>query len=413
MVNQGKIARKFAYFYIFSYLCTRFRKHSFMRMNFTPPHSKAIRLKDNHIDSTTRDSNIELLRLIAMYMIVLHHFIVHSCFPDVLDISATLSTSTALSTCLDGFLYIGVNCFILISGYYGVRLKVKSILNLYLTCLCYGLIGYLLHIYVSDASLGRTLIYNSVFIFSHSQWWYISCYIGLLLLSPIINVFLSNASKYHHQLAILSMTILSVYLGYLWHNPDYDIDGYSLLQFIYLYIIGNYLRKYLPRNFAFCHRKKLILCYITSSLVWGAITCCQHLINIPCIWNPWAYNNPIIIFSSISFFLLFISFSFQSKKTNWLASGTLAAYLLQDQLYIGKNLYPKVASLFEPLSYMNQIAYLLLLSIIFILVAIFIEKLRQRICKPLIDILIRLSTSLCAQLPKMWPDNKKPTSTSL
>ena len=108
----------------------------------------------------SRDSNIELLRLVCMFFIVCHHFCVHAVFPETLDSDVPLSQGVVLSTIIEGFLFIGVNCFVLISGYYGVKLKKKSLLNLWLTCAVYGLVIYLVHLRLDCATVGKGLIYN-------------------------------------------------------------------------------------------------------------------------------------------------------------------------------------------------------------------------------------------------------------
>ena len=78
-----------------------------------------------------RQSNIESLRIVLMFFIVLHHFIVHAAEPDLLY-STTIDPSIAVGAILNGFLYMAVNCFILISGYFGIKFKLKGVVNLYL-----------------------------------------------------------------------------------------------------------------------------------------------------------------------------------------------------------------------------------------------------------------------------------------
>jgi len=333
----------------------------------------------------SRESNIELMRIIAMLFIVLHHFCAFSGFPDMLDSSSDLSHSTIFATMVNSFLFISVNCFILISGYHGVSLKAKSVLKLYLTCFCYGLLGYLIHLATSDDTIGMTLIYNSVFCFSHSQWWYISCYIGLLLVSPIINLALKHFTKKQHQVAILCLTILSVYLGNFWNNAGemYDFNGFSLLHFIYIYIIGDYLKKYVTISSCKSKRKWFFAGWVVLSLLFGVLTCWQHPYNPYIHWQPWTYNNLVIIISAICFFLFFISFEFKSRAVNWLAGGVLAAYLIQDQPLVGSVLYPFVGDYFAPMHYLPKMGCLVVLSILFLLCAILIDKVLQGIIKPI------------------------------
>lgn len=148
---------------IFSTFAANFRLNAyFMTKNVTPPTpTKAF--------AQPRQSNIELLRIVCMFCIVFHHFLVHAVFPDSLDSDASLNSGNTISIITNGFLYIGVNCFILISGFYGVKLRWKNIASLFIACALYGVLGYLFHLWYNGSSIGKNLIYNSVFIFSHSS----------------------------------------------------------------------------------------------------------------------------------------------------------------------------------------------------------------------------------------------------
>lgn len=70
-----------------------------------------------------RDSNLELLRIVAMSMIVIYHIFVHGISP------VYVGSHSILTVWYVPFIF-GVNLFILISGYYGIRLSWKSFLSL-------------------------------------------------------------------------------------------------------------------------------------------------------------------------------------------------------------------------------------------------------------------------------------------
>ena len=72
-----------------------------------------------------RQSNIELLRIISILMIVIHHVLVHGIYNSVNN--STLHF-------IDSFVIYGVNIFLLISGYFTLNLKWKSVINLFWIC---------------------------------------------------------------------------------------------------------------------------------------------------------------------------------------------------------------------------------------------------------------------------------------
>ena len=77
-----------------------------------------------------RDSNIELLRLVCMLFILLHHFIVHG--------SEFVTAPSVWLTIMNSFLVIAVDCFVLISGYFGIKAKWKGFIHLYVLCAFYS-----------------------------------------------------------------------------------------------------------------------------------------------------------------------------------------------------------------------------------------------------------------------------------
>lgn len=64
--------------------------------------------------NTMRSSNIELLRIIAMFMVVLGHYYVKGGFPD----DSLMITSKLVMQFLGSWSKIAVDVFVIISGYF-------------------------------------------------------------------------------------------------------------------------------------------------------------------------------------------------------------------------------------------------------------------------------------------------------
>lgn len=80
-----------------------------------------------------RSSNFEILRIIAMIMIVAHHFSVHGGFEMYIS---SLQLNTIFLQFLQFGGKIGVNIFVLISGYFLINtdnIKVKKIIKLWIS----------------------------------------------------------------------------------------------------------------------------------------------------------------------------------------------------------------------------------------------------------------------------------------
>ena len=75
--------------------------------------------------STTieRNSNMELLRIVAMFSIILYHLLTFFVYPE---------TEMPIYRALQIPFHIGVILFVLISGYYGIRTSLRGIIKLVL-----------------------------------------------------------------------------------------------------------------------------------------------------------------------------------------------------------------------------------------------------------------------------------------
>ena len=161
-----------------------------------------------------RDSNIELMRIVIMFFIVFLHFITNA---ELLSNGTLPSTFFHVNT-IRGFLLVAVNCFVLISGYYGIKFKIKGLLSIYLTVLIYGAIGYFLHLFIDDQHIGRSILYNTIFCISNSKMWFIPCYFSLYCISPILNSAIAVMTKKQYLYSLITLTIIVVYFGWFWEG---------------------------------------------------------------------------------------------------------------------------------------------------------------------------------------------------
>ncbi len=288
-----------------------------------------------------RNSNAELLRLICMLFIVVHHFIVHSIYPEVLQgkVNWDSETDLLIAQFLNAFCYIGVNCFILISGYFGIRLKWKGVVNLYLTCvLCFlvviGIDYAATMILDKPYALNRTWK-QFVLMFSHNNNWYITCYFILMLASPLLNKAIEHFSKKEFRLILVLFTLLQVYFAFYWDSGAFGSSGYDIQHMVYMYLIGAYIQRYGKVYMNRSYRYKWLTLYIVCSIAFGFMP----LLNVEILhWRTFVYTNPILMVSAIAFFFFILSFNFQSKFINYLAKSAIAVYLIQEGIG-GKGMY--------------------------------------------------------------------------
>lgn len=274
-------------------------------------------------DQTTRESNAELLRIICILAIVMHHFCIHALFPEIqpLEMSGHGLTSHLILFNY-GFLYLGVNCFVLISGWYGIKTRLSGFINLYLISLFYDLLG-LWHEPLTTATLLEV-----IHPFCHGRLWFFTCYLKLYLLAPLINPAIQYMTKRQYIYILALMSAASLYYTDAW------CEGYSILHLIYLYLIGGFLRRIATEDRRRAHRLYYLGAYIIFGIIWGIGAMIEAYkaqigFSIP-RWEVWSYSNPALMAMSIAFFLFMMSWHFQNQLINRLAMSCLGVYMLND-----------------------------------------------------------------------------------
>lgn len=343
------------------------------------------------MESRIRESNAELLRIICIILILLHHFCAHALYPEVF--SANISDRTwdsSLLLFLHAFLYIGVNCFILISGWYGIKPKWRSFFNLYLIYSFYNLLhpikriiasymrgeGFVLPYSVEDI-IERTLLP-----FSHGNLWFMDCYLALFLMAPLLNIAIEHLDKKQFVYIFGGLTLLNVYFAYYWKMYLINTMGFSVSQFVYLYCIGAFLHKHVGVTMIDEKRWKWFGGYILSGMLWGSFSLWSISALAPPPINHWesmAYNNPLLLLTAICFFLFMMSWHFRNRFVNWLAASTLGVYMFNEMVIRYSFLEP-YAHRYSPII---QLVLWFGVSMAFYVCAIIIDKLRIMVQKPI------------------------------
>ena len=335
-----------------------------------------------------RDSNIELLRLVCMLFIVIEH-----CMNFGLGITGMTVDSKFLPIgAIESFFIIAVDCFVLVSGYFGIKVKWKSAVHLYVVCVFYSVLLTLLSFYELGQFSIKEFIY-SFLVFSNSRWWFIKCYFYLFLLSPMLNFAVESIkSKSNFIVILLIWSILTFYLGYFW-SGSINPDGFNVMNFIFLYLIGRFISLYLPQRKDKKEVFKYVVGYIGGSICVSTMYLVVYYLNLDVKWvflKCFSYNNPFVVFSAISFFLIFRSFSFKSKIINWLAASSLSIYLIHTGLRCW--LFPFVEQMQNSILNGWLLALsLFLLSLCVMIVCILIDKLRIFITNPIERVVLKIN----------------------
>lgn len=101
--------------------------------------------------------------------------------------------------------------------------------------------------------------------------------------------------------------------------------------------------------------------------------------------DPLAYTNPIVIISSVFLFLAFSKIELKSRIVNIIASSSLAAYLFHLHPAIFPTYSQQVLSIYNKNDGIFCIIFLLCYIILFFLISIIIDKIREAIWNVIIQ----------------------------
>lgn len=288
-------------------------------------------MKDN-----IRESNFELLRVICMIMIVTLHTLGHGGGLDNIQVS---STNFFIAHLLKSLSIVAVNCYVLISGFFGINseFKIKKLLDLYIQVFFYSIIISALFWITGIESISIGGILQAIFPVTMKTWWFMSVYLVLYMLTPYINKLLKILSfKEFSGLLIILLFTFVIWPSLPLFRPIDIQDGYSLYNFIVLYTIGAYISKfYKDKRF---NKSILLVIYLLSSTMLAILNVSlARIISRNCAM--YSYNFLLVFISSIVLFLFFKEIKIKSKLINKLSSLTLGVYLIHDHGYIRKFIY--------------------------------------------------------------------------
>ena len=293
------------------------------------------------ITKKKRDANIELLRIVAMLMIITLHFNNQS--KALLVLGEPASNVQIFATVLEAIAITGVNVYVLISGYYlsSSKVRLSKVLLLILQVYFYTLLisGAMMIVGAysvkPEDKLDRALRY--LFPISSEHYWFVTAYVIMYVMAPVMNAAVNTLKRKQLKTVIIGLltwfcfikSIVPVKFGT-------DRMGYDFGWFICLYLIAAYIRKY--NIVLFRDAKKSALVYLISVVVIAAFSLVFYKINfdtgnfnyyaeVPCHYN--------FFFALTGALGLFSVFRFMRLKENLLADViriiapyTLGVYLL-------------------------------------------------------------------------------------
>lgn len=334
-----------------------------------------------------RNSSIELLRIIAMFMILMHHFIVHNGY-DVLKLPLG-PERIFFQLVMAGGGKVGVVIFFSISAWFfldkeqTIKSNLKRVWIMERELLFWSLILLAFYLIFDRADLGMKNLVKSFAPLTMNVWWYATAYAIFLALLPFLSKGLKALGREYHL--ALATTVLAIW-GLTSFIPktlgDSALTG--VFGFIYLFILISAYKWYMkPLStkrtwLTISIGLGFFLLYTCASI---ALSLLGHNMGI-FIARDW--KLPVIMVG-FGMFLLFDRVTFHSRIINRIAQSAFSVYLITDYAASEKLLWIRLFNLQN--LYQQPWAILLILGILLAIYAIctLLDFIRQALFAVTID----------------------------
>lgn len=318
-----------------------------------------------------RSNAFELLRLVAMFMVVWGHCVMAT----AKDQEPYLGTLDNIGWFIGAFTVCAVNEFFLLTGYFARsdNFKVGRILTIWLKTFTYSTGIYIVASCIQQTFSMREMITYMLPI-TTKQYWYMQVYIVLFFLTPYISLCMEHLTKKQHTFLIAVLLVFfSLHQTFIKVARTLDqSQGYGIIWAVVMLIIGNWLKKYGNEYIEKIRSGLFLIAYTLCSVV---IFISNYLVvrldiagGITSRGNFYAYNSITVLVQSICLFCWFIQLSRtmeNHKYVNWLGKNTLAVYLISAHPML---LYPLWTDVFHMSQYWDKPVLYVALSIIFTII---------------------------------------------
>lgn len=338
-------------------------------------------------NTKVRESNIELLRNISMFMIL----VIHANFVSLPKIGYEELMSNTVPSITRFFIeslgIVAVNVFVFISGWFGIKTRTKSLLSFIYLIFFYLLGGGILFIALGMESFSVQWLLN---VFQLTPYdWFIKSYLVLMIIAPVLNTFSKNAEEKTQRYVMIAFFLFEAIYGWVAGGRRFFVEGYGPLHFIGLYITAQYIHNQLRMETTPIWVKRLfqmpkwadlpisMLMAIanTAFVVLGSV----YLGKTETIRGfAFAYSNPLVIIGALYLFLFFSKIKMPYVKViNWLGASSFAVYLFHGQGSIRKLFFnSQVQFLYGDYSGLACIGMIFFFLCVVYLIAVLVDQLR-------------------------------------
>ena len=191
-----------------------------------------------------RQSNFELLRIISMLIIIIHHFVMHGGVYGAVQGNGLCPRIVAALFFIGGAL--GVNIFMLISSYFLIDTKfsLKRVLRIWFEFFFYSVIFVLIGKFCMHETYDYATWLRSLLPVTFNAAWFAVVYIFICFISPFMNRLIKSLDKKSYTALITVLFISLVGMSVLTFASPQRILFNLGSWFIFMYFTAGYIKKF-------------------------------------------------------------------------------------------------------------------------------------------------------------------------
>lgn len=359
---------------------------------------------ENQTVKKERQSGLELLKILAIILIITAHVMNTistntNIFANVPEAFCNLNVTSnnpqkIFLIVLKYFTWAGNYIFMICTAWFLIdshKTKKNKVLNLILDVFIIS-IFFLILLSISGIKIEKNLIIKSIFPTIFANNWYITCYIIIYMIHPLLNIIIENIGK--RKLLLLDIALIFIYFGLCWIKEDL-LFCTGFVIFLTIYFLTAYMKKYMIKFTKNTKQNKLAT--LVSAILIIVIALLFNTLgnNIEFFHNKLVLcsrSNPLLLLFSFSLFNIFKEMKFISKPINYISSLSMLIYIIHENLlikiYIRPLIYVEMFNKFGHHMLVLQVfGFVILIFIASIIASILYKETIQKITKKMSDIL--------------------------
>lgn len=339
-----------------------------------------------------RNSGIDLLKIISMFMIVILHVILYGLKFSNLNIFSVKGIFTNL---IEGICLCAVNIYAVITGYLIIAKtpKINRIISLWIQVVFYLVISCVLILVFDPKCFSKTILIRTFTPVLTSQYWYFTAYFIMFWCIPLYNWIIHHLTMNQFRKIIFTMLFVFCLAGWvesiIWGGQVFGLNGgYSFIWISILYFIGAGIKLYGTKLFLI-EKEISPNTILLIGLSCGVLTFISKVIIIKLttlvfghkmIENAfYSYLSPTVLIESICLVIYFSNLKFKDNQILIkISCATFGVYLIHLAPFF-QNFCWKYLLKYENAPLLIYFSVIFISSIVIYILCTLIEMIRMKI----------------------------------